>query len=172
MNTMASLSPSGKPQSQTQVTSSQLKRTTCNLCRERKVRCDREKPQCHRCRKSGQTCVYPSDKTDNDEIKSALNLLHSRLRKYAPDAASPVNFFALVVLLSFGFVLITVVQAETRLQEQGLQFTTQSMKPNSTLSPSYISQNSQFAYDLLSQGDDMDYSSVAFSEFDPRYALL
>lgn len=82
MNTMASLSPSGKPQSQTQVTPSQLKRTTCNLCRERKVRCDREKPQCYRCRKSGLTCVYPSDKTDNDEIKSALNLLHSRLRKY------------------------------------------------------------------------------------------
>lgn len=97
MNTMASISPSGKPQSQTQVTSSQLKRTTCNLCRERKVRCDREKPQCHRCRKSGQTCVYPSDKTDNDEIKSALNMLHSRLRKYTPDAASPVNFFVLVV---------------------------------------------------------------------------
>jgi hypothetical protein len=100
MNTMASLSPSGKPQSQTQVTSSQLKRTTCNLCRERKVRCDREKPQCHRCRKSGQTCVYPSDKTDNDEIKSALNLLHSRLRKYAPDAGSLVNFsFSVVFLL-------------------------------------------------------------------------
>ncbi|OQE04967.1 hypothetical protein PENVUL_c028G00235 [Penicillium vulpinum] len=133
MNTIASLSPSRKPQSQTQVTSSQLKRATCNLCRERKVRCDREKPECHRCRKSGQTCVYPSDKTDNDEIKSALNLLHSRL-----------------------------LQAETTLQEQGLQFTTQSMKPNYALPQSSMSQNSQFVYDLLSQGDDMDYSNMEF----------
>uniref|UniRef100_A0A093VF75 Oleate-activated transcription factor 1 n=1 Tax=Talaromyces marneffei PM1 TaxID=1077442 RepID=A0A093VF75_TALMA len=137
---MASLNPSGEHQTQTQVTSSQLKRTTCNLCRERKVRCDREKPQCHRCRKSGLTCVYPSDKTDSDEIKSALNLLHSRL-----------------------------LQAETKLQEQGLRFTTQSTKPNSALSPSYTSQDSQFVYDPLSQGDGMDYSNLVFSESDPRY---
>ncbi|KAL2819697.1 hypothetical protein BJX63DRAFT_381476 [Aspergillus granulosus] len=41
------------------------------------------------------------------------------------------------------------------------------MKPNSALPPSYMSQNSQFAYDLLSQGDDMDYSNIVFPEFDP-----
>jgi hypothetical protein len=97
MNTMASMGPSRKPQSQTQVTSSQMKRATCNLCREIKVRCDLEKPQCHCCRKSGQTCVYSSGKTDNDEIMSALNLLHSRLRKYAPDAASLVDLSVSVV---------------------------------------------------------------------------
>lgn len=141
------------------------------------MRCDREKPQCHRCRKSGQACVYPSDKTDNDEIKSALNLLHSRLRKYAPGAASLVNFsvsvfFIFYFLFLFLFVLTTVVQAETRLQEQGLQFTTESMTPNSALPPSYMSQNSQFTYDLLSQGDDMDYSNILLPEFDPRYNLL
>ncbi|KAJ5164770.1 uncharacterized protein N7500_006600 [Penicillium coprophilum] len=128
---MASSSPSRKPQSQMQVPSTQLKRATCNLCRERKVRCDREKPQCQRCRKSGQTCVYPSDKTDNNEIKSALNLLHSRL-----------------------------LQAEMTLQEQGLQFTTPSMKLNHSVSSSYMSQESQFVNDLLSQGDQIDYSNM------------
>jgi hypothetical protein len=95
--TMASLGRADKIQSQTHVSSSQLKRTTCNLCRERKVRCDREKPQCHRCHKSGQTCVYPSENTNNDEIKSALNLLHSRLRKFPPDAASPKNLSSVAI---------------------------------------------------------------------------
>ena len=79
---MATHGPNGQIFSRPHVTQSSLKRSTCNLCRERKVRCDREKPQCQRCRKSGHECIYPSEGTDNDEIKSALNFLHSRLRKY------------------------------------------------------------------------------------------
>ncbi|GFF46564.1 hypothetical protein IFM46972_08073 [Aspergillus udagawae] len=136
--TMASLGRADKIQSQSHVTSSQLKRTTCNLCRERKVRCDREKPQCHRCHKSGQTCVYPSENTNNDEIKSALNLLHSRL-----------------------------LQVETSLPEYGLQITMESIEPNSPLPPQYLSHNPQLGYNLLSQGDEIGYSNVIFPEFDP-----
>ncbi|KAF3386475.1 Ankyrin repeat domain-containing protein 50 [Penicillium rolfsii] len=46
------------------------KRTACYTCRANKVRCDREKPQCHNCRRLGNACFYPSDKTDNDKILS------------------------------------------------------------------------------------------------------
>ncbi len=32
---------------------------TCNLCRQRRVKCDRGAPQCSACLKSGADCVYP-----------------------------------------------------------------------------------------------------------------
>ncbi|KAJ9483592.1 hypothetical protein VN97_g9799 [Penicillium thymicola] len=59
---------------------SHLKRTTCDLCRERKVRCDRVKPQCGRCKRTGQTCAYPSASGEVTRINSELRSLQSRLR--------------------------------------------------------------------------------------------
>ncbi|PLN82768.1 hypothetical protein BDW42DRAFT_184610 [Aspergillus taichungensis] len=59
---------------------SYLKRTTCDLCRERKVRCDRGKPQCGRCKRIGQTCTYPSAGGEVARINSELRSLQSRLR--------------------------------------------------------------------------------------------
>jgi hypothetical protein len=32
---------------------------TCNLCRQRRVKCDRGAPQCSNCLRSGSDCVYP-----------------------------------------------------------------------------------------------------------------
>lgn len=64
------------------------KRTICNSCRACKVHCDQEKPQCYRCRRFGEMCVYPSDKTDNDKILSAVNLLHSESLRGLPPLES------------------------------------------------------------------------------------
>lgn len=33
-------------------------RSGCLCCRQRKVKCDEQRPQCRRCRDSGRTCVY------------------------------------------------------------------------------------------------------------------
>lgn len=61
---------------------SHLRRTTCNLCRERKVRCDRVKPACGRCKRMNQTCTYSSSSGDTALINSVLQSLHSRLGTY------------------------------------------------------------------------------------------
>ncbi|KAI5460569.1 hypothetical protein BGZ63DRAFT_248801 [Mariannaea sp. PMI_226] len=58
---------------------SQLKRTTCDVCRERKVKCDRTKPECLRCKRSGHTCIYPSVDGEATKLNSALQTLHARL---------------------------------------------------------------------------------------------
>lgn len=58
-----------------------LKRTTCDLCRERKVRCDRGKPQCNRCKRTGQPCAYPSAGGEVARFNSEIRGLQSRLRK-------------------------------------------------------------------------------------------
>ncbi|PKY07087.1 hypothetical protein P168DRAFT_315611 [Aspergillus campestris IBT 28561] len=76
---------------------SYLKRTTCDLCRERKVRCDRGKPQCGRCKRIGQTCTYPSAGGEVARINSELRSLQSRLRHVEcklekQDISFPVEF--------------------------------------------------------------------------------
>lgn len=58
---------------------STLRRTTCDVCRERKVRCDRTKPECLRCRRSGTVCAYPSPGADAAEIQQTLQSLSKRL---------------------------------------------------------------------------------------------
>ncbi|CRL18492.1 Fungal transcriptional regulatory protein, N-terminal [Penicillium camemberti] len=75
---------------------SHLKRTTCDLCRERKVRCDRGKPQCSRCKRTGQKCAYPSASGEVTRINSELRSLQSRLRLaesklHKQDMAFPVE---------------------------------------------------------------------------------
>ncbi|KAM5444665.1 hypothetical protein MferCBS31731_000119 [Microsporum ferrugineum] len=60
----------------------QSRRTTCDMCRERKVRCDRGKPECGRCKKTlkgGQKCTYPSAGGEAAKFNSALQSLHARL---------------------------------------------------------------------------------------------
>lgn len=58
---------------------STLRRTTCDVCRERKVRCDRTKPECLRCRRFGSVCTYPSPDTDAAKIHETLHNLSKRL---------------------------------------------------------------------------------------------
>lgn len=58
---------------------STLRRTTCDVCRERKVRCDRTKPECLRCRRSGSVCAYPSPDADAAKIQQTLQSLSKRL---------------------------------------------------------------------------------------------
>ncbi|KAF1978071.1 hypothetical protein BU23DRAFT_525735 [Bimuria novae-zelandiae CBS 107.79] len=61
------------------ISQGQLKRTTCDLCRSRKVACDRNKPECRRCIRSGQQCTYPSTESEVGKLNSALQSLHARL---------------------------------------------------------------------------------------------
>ncbi|RYC56027.1 hypothetical protein CHU98_g10180 [Xylaria longipes] len=56
-----------------------LRRTTCDVCRERKVRCDRTKPECLRCRRFGSVCTYPSPDADAARIHKTLHDLSKRL---------------------------------------------------------------------------------------------
>lgn len=68
-----------QPIPQINISSSQLKRTTCNLCCGRKVRCDRTKPECLRCKRAGHRCVYPSAEGEAAKLNLALQALHYRL---------------------------------------------------------------------------------------------
>ncbi|ORY69607.1 fungal-specific transcription factor domain-containing protein [Pseudomassariella vexata] len=63
-------------------TSTSAKRLACNQCRERKVRCDRQQPQCSRCAKVGSSCHYssPSKQTiSKSDLSRLLFTMHSRL---------------------------------------------------------------------------------------------
>ncbi|KAI0456732.1 hypothetical protein F5B21DRAFT_123371 [Xylaria acuta] len=64
---------------QISVSQSRLRRATCNLCRERKVGCDRTKPECRRCMRAGHACTYPSTESEASKLNSALQSLHARL---------------------------------------------------------------------------------------------
>ncbi|KAF1994618.1 hypothetical protein P154DRAFT_567250 [Amniculicola lignicola CBS 123094] len=46
----------------------EVKHIACSRCRERKVRCDGEKPSCRRCERHGQTCEYVQGK--KQQVKS------------------------------------------------------------------------------------------------------
>ncbi len=36
---------------------------SCNACRDRKLKCDRNKPSCGKCLRTGRECTYPERKT-------------------------------------------------------------------------------------------------------------
>ena len=59
----------------------QVRRTTCNLYRDRKVRCDRVKPECGRCKRTGQACTYSSNNRETAQINLLLQNLHWRLSR-------------------------------------------------------------------------------------------
>ncbi|EED18137.1 conserved hypothetical protein [Talaromyces stipitatus ATCC 10500] len=59
---------------------SQSRRTACDVCRERKVRCDRSYPQCGRCLRLRHKCHYtPSTKSNSIDVPQALMKLDSRI---------------------------------------------------------------------------------------------
>lgn len=77
---MASNVKDGSSQLRVKVNNKSLtKRTTCDICRERKVRCDRNKPECVRCRRSGYKCTYLSENTNPVKFSRALAGLNDRL---------------------------------------------------------------------------------------------
>lgn len=66
------------------------RRIACDICRGRKVRCDRVHPVCGRCRKLGHKCGYTAHRkpdTVKPNISQALISLHERLGKAHPHHA-------------------------------------------------------------------------------------
>ncbi|KAI9819302.1 MAG: hypothetical protein M1827_007459 [Pycnora praestabilis] len=58
------------------------RRTACDVCRERKVRCDGDRPICQRCMRLGHSCGYTVTKRQDAsryEVCQALETLHERL---------------------------------------------------------------------------------------------
>lgn len=57
-----------------------MRHKACNLCRERKVRCDGEQPACEKCRRSGDTCVYsPVNKLTKAHLAQTIESLRDRI---------------------------------------------------------------------------------------------
>ncbi|KAI1826622.1 transcription factor [Xylaria intraflava] len=51
--------PQPQPQSQSQAPPLQPQLRTCTLCRQRRIKCDRQMPRCSNCQWAEATCVYP-----------------------------------------------------------------------------------------------------------------
>ncbi|KAJ5958020.1 uncharacterized protein N7479_005170 [Penicillium vulpinum] len=57
-----------------------MRHKACNLCRERKVRCDGDQPACEKCRGSGDTCVYsPVSKLTKAHLAETIESLRDRI---------------------------------------------------------------------------------------------
>ena len=56
------------------------RRTSCDICRERKIRCDKGHPACERCKRLKLNCTY-KHQSDTLDVSRALMQLHERLRK-------------------------------------------------------------------------------------------
>ena len=57
------------------------RRTTCDTCRERKVRCNKEHPACERCTRLKLKCEY-TPQSESLDVSQALLQLHSRLGNF------------------------------------------------------------------------------------------
>lgn len=56
----------------------------CNLCRDRKVKCDGAKPECEKCVKAGETCSYSTtSKASRAELQQTILQLHERIGIFA-----------------------------------------------------------------------------------------
>ena len=68
------------------------RRIACDVCRDRKVRCDKAQPQCGRCQRLGHYCSYMTFRRMSTlDVPQAILKLHSRLGKHetCPNALSP-----------------------------------------------------------------------------------
>ncbi|KAI0403609.1 hypothetical protein F4802DRAFT_288247 [Xylaria palmicola] len=67
---------------QQRMTSAHNGRQACIICRERKVRCDREEPKCGRCARLGQGCSYNvKPRISPDDLPLQLSQINDRLAK-------------------------------------------------------------------------------------------
>jgi len=80
------------------------RRIACDVCRERKIRCDRGQPQCGRCGRLGHRCRYTASKRQEAfklDVPQVLLTLHARLGK-SPErcglfgSAIPGKCFAMI----------------------------------------------------------------------------
>lgn len=54
--------------------------TRKKLCRDRKVRCGGEQPECDKCRRAGEQCVYlPTQKPSKADLAQTVETLQKRL---------------------------------------------------------------------------------------------
>lgn len=72
------------------------KRIACDICRERKVRCDRSQPCCGRCSRLGHRCKYTvskrQDASNKLDVSQALSTLSARLGKSLDPLRVPYAF--------------------------------------------------------------------------------
>ncbi|KAI0505657.1 hypothetical protein F5B22DRAFT_651590 [Xylaria bambusicola] len=67
-------------------------RRACGICRERKVRCDREEPQCGRCARLGQDCSYNvRPRISPDDLPLQISQINDRLAKAEALLVTPRN---------------------------------------------------------------------------------
>ncbi|KAI0433932.1 fungal-specific transcription factor domain-containing protein [Xylaria sp. FL1042] len=70
------------------------KRLACSPCRERKVRCDRQQPQCSRCAKFGSVCNYSGpvkQSVSKSDLSRLLLAMNSRLASCDAKVDSPAQ---------------------------------------------------------------------------------
>ncbi|OJJ54830.1 hypothetical protein ASPSYDRAFT_61332 [Aspergillus sydowii CBS 593.65] len=72
----------------------------CARCRDRKLKCDREEPECRRCQGSGVQCLYPEKRkargsrhrTEIHRLDQRLETLEERLKKDSPSTQGTTAF--------------------------------------------------------------------------------
>lgn len=91
----------GSPSQSPQVPSSSesdlglLSLFSCQLCRSRKLKCDKVLPICGRCAKVGETCEYPSGRKKpviNPAMRPRLRDMQSRIRRLKPSRQAPLVY--------------------------------------------------------------------------------
>ncbi|KAI0379326.1 hypothetical protein F5Y04DRAFT_132462 [Hypomontagnella monticulosa] len=91
---MANLARRGSmtPQQWNKEGGTQSGRQACEICRERKVRCDRAEPRCGRCTRLGLRCGYDNKRrSTRDDLPAQLSQLEDRLAKAEALLSMPRN---------------------------------------------------------------------------------
>ncbi|KAH6645368.1 hypothetical protein BKA67DRAFT_110990 [Truncatella angustata] len=58
------------------------RRIACKLCRDRKVKCGGEQPQCQKCTRAGEQCVYlPTQRPTKADLAQTVEALQKRLEE-------------------------------------------------------------------------------------------
>ncbi|KAK8115290.1 hypothetical protein PG999_007359 [Apiospora kogelbergensis] len=71
-----------RTQNQAQSQAHAQRHTACNMCRDKKVRCDGEQPSCSKCRQSGEECVYvPVPTPTRATLANMVKELQDRLER-------------------------------------------------------------------------------------------